>query len=1046
MPNISLRSKRVLTIICAVITLICWLAAGTLQRQINYMTRGVYQASQPIPPANAHLPTELGLVVDLGAYDAEALTENLTKIDQLGISKLRQTYYFAPNFDWSMPDQHFEAIAQFDGLQIIPLLDGSPSNNFAPVDPAEFATWAAEFAERYGETTDAYMIWDEPNITTHWGNGEINPQAYGALLSASSVAIKAKDPAAQIVLAPLAPTTENNLFNMSEAIFLGELYSAGVKDAFDIVAIKPYGFQHPPADREVSQAKLNFSRAILVRETMLAHDDASKQIWAGNWGWNSLPDNWGGSESPWGTVSAGDQIDYTIAGYQRAQSEWPWMSTMFLHHWNPPAQDESDPAVGYAISQLDDLSWLATLAHTDKNVALSGYYPATADLPFAQWIGDWRFSPEYGADMSQKSEGDDPDQVIVNFEGTEVALRVRRANYRARFNILIDGEPANQLPADDRTARYGSALVLNTNSPDEDQIETIVVASNLSPGTHQMVVTGHRGWDQWALKGFVVTDQPPTSHLKATQLVLRSLALLSAAVALFFASRAQLWAWLESAIPSPITDTFRWGVTGLAAVILTLSGWLTWGAAVEGMFRKLSDGSQIFVLFGTAIIFYVTPWLPVYLLALLVLFVMVYHRPTLGLVLITFSIPFYVPQLLKPIYVYRFSPVEIFTLVTFCAILLHIAGKQIKQLAAGEFKLDFQTNLADISVLGFVIVAFISLAFTERIDVATNELRTVIIGPAIYYWMLRVTPQNSKSIRWLLWAFIAGGVLVALIGLGQYALGTNLITAEQGLQRLRSIYGSPNNVALYLGRIYPILLALILTYFWHTRFTLSRLLHAWRPLALWGLITITILLTFSRGGILLGLPAGTALVWFSFLRKQNRPLWPWLTAGLVLIIGGYLAALQIPALVGRLSLGSQTAGFRINLWVSSLQIIQDRPLTGVGLDNFLYAYRNRYILARAWQEPNLNHPHNHVLDFATRLGLPGLLCAILLFWATLKQLLTHLRSARTPITWGLTAGLAGAIVYILAHGLVDHSFFLVDLAYSTFFLAALTPHVDALKG
>ena len=54
-------------------------------------------------------------------------------------------------------------------------------------------------------------------------------------------------------------------------------------------------------------------------------------------------------------------------------------------------------------------------------------------------------------------------------------------------------------------------------------------------------------------------------------------------------------------------------------------------------------------------------------------------------------------------------------------------------------------------------------------------------------------------------------------------------------------------------------------------------------------------------------------------------------------------------------------------------MIRDHPLFGVGLDNFLYAYRGRYILDAAWQEPNLNHPHNIILDFATRLGLLGLL-------------------------------------------------------------------------
>ena len=110
----------------------------------------------------------------------------------------------------------------------------------------------------------------------------------------------------------------------------------------------------------------------------------------------------------------------------------------------------------------------------------------------------------------------------------------------------------------------------------------------------------------------------------------------------------------------------------------------------------------------------------------------------------------------------------------------------------------------------------------------------------------------------------------------------------------------------------------------------------------------------------------------------------------------------------------------------------DHPLLGVGLDNFLYAYRGRYIFDAAWQEPNLNHPHNILLDFATRLGLLGLLAGAWLMGEAVRALWRAIRRADTA--WlPVAAGLAGALAAMLAHGLVDHSFFLVDLAF-VFFL------------
>ena len=68
-----------------------------------------------------------------------------------------------------------------------------------------------------------------------------------------------------------------------------------------------------------------------------------------------------------------------------------------------------------------------------------------------------------------------------------------------------------------------------------------------------------------------------------------------------------------------------------------------------------------------------------------------------------------------------------------------------------------------------------------------------------------------------------------------------------------------------------------------------------------------------------------------------------------------------------------TTFFRLQLWQSSWSMLRDHPLLGVGLDNFLYHYRTYYVLPTAWEEFDLSHPHNLVLDFWLRLGLPGLL-------------------------------------------------------------------------
>jgi len=144
-------------------------------------------------------------------------------------------------------------------------------------------------------------------------------------------------------------------------------------------------------------------------------------------------------------------------------------------------------------------------------------------------------------------------------------------------------------------------------------------------------------------------------------------------------------------------------------------------------------------------------------------------------------------------------------------------------------------------------------------------------------------------------------------------------------------------------------------------------------------------------------------------------------------------ALSLVPLIGteRLALDLQggTAFFRLKLWQSALNMIRDHPLTGVGLDNFLYHYRTRYVLPEAWEELNLSHPHNILLDWWTRLGVLGVVALVWLEAAFFKRSLGLYRRLADPDRGALVLGLMASMVDFLAHGLIDNSYFLMDLAF-----------------
>jgi O-antigen ligase len=391
--------------------------------------------------------------------------------------------------------------------------------------------------------------------------------------------------------------------------------------------------------------------------------------------------------------------------------------------------------------------------------------------------------------------------------------------------------------------------------------------------------------------------------------------------------------------------------------------------------------------------------------------------------LVALAIPFYLlPRALGQ---YVFSMAEI--VLVMC--LVAWALRQFHRVSPkGRVETRWNLSALDWATLAFVAVSFASLFVAEYPRYALREFRGIVLEPALFYLMLRTTVRRDETLWRIVDALMLSGVVVALVGLVQYTFNINIITAEAGQHRLRSIYGSPNNVGLFLGRVLPVMVA-------------TALLGGGRRRWLYGLgavpVALAILFSFSKGALLLGLPA--ALLVIGVLAGGR---WLWAAAAAVGVGGlAALPLLRTPRFQSLLDLTSGTSFFRLNVWQSALLMIRDHPILGVGLDNFLYQYRGRYMFPDAWAEPELSHPHNLVLDYAARLGLLGLAAGVWLqvaFWRAAWPL----RKLDDSLKRALAIGLMASMADCLAHGLVDAAFFVPDLAYVFFLTLAV---VQALR-
>jgi putative inorganic carbon (hco3(-)) transporter len=309
----------------------------------------------------------------------------------------------------------------------------------------------------------------------------------------------------------------------------------------------------------------------------------------------------------------------------------------------------------------------------------------------------------------------------------------------------------------------------------------------------------------------------------------------------------------------------------------------------------------------------------------------------------------------------------------------------------------------------FLVAALLSLLVTEYPLLSARELRALIFEPVLFFWLLFAM---RGSARLCLGGFLAAAVFTAVVACVQIVLGTGGTEAE-GVRRAQAWYPSPNHLALMLGRAWPFLIAA----------AMLRWRALWLPAAVVG---AGIVLTFSTGGWL-GVGAATVVVVAVSSRRALALRFGAAAAAALLVVSVLAMAGVLPE---RLNPLRQTGGFRLDLWLSSLQMIRDHVVFGLGLDNFVYVYQQNYLREGAAAEPNLSHPHNWLLHFWVELGVLGVLAFAWLqvrFW----------RFARwTGASW-ITAGALGAMTDLLVHGFIDNSYFLVDLAFVFWLTLAL---------
>jgi len=220
------------------------------------------------------------------------IKQTLVMVRQMGAPWIVEYFPWAyyegrkDRFDWSHPDVVVNhAMAQ--GLTVIARLGFVP-DWARPKDTItsyldrehydDFGDFVYAFASHFRGRVQHIIIWNEPNLSAEWGYRPVDPEGYTELLKLAYTRAKEADPQVQVLAGALAPTLapEGDPEGLNDLAYLQRMYDAGANDYFDILAIHAYGWTFP-ADDPPAADKVNFRRAELLRQVMVANGDADKK-------------------------------------------------------------------------------------------------------------------------------------------------------------------------------------------------------------------------------------------------------------------------------------------------------------------------------------------------------------------------------------------------------------------------------------------------------------------------------------------------------------------------------------------------------------------------------------------------------------------------------------------------------------------------------------------------------------------------------------------------------------------------------------------------
>lgn len=211
-------------------------------------------------------------------------------------------------------------MAHSRGLRITFTMVGTPGwanrnkgPRVLPDDPGDYARAIRWLAHRYRGRVDSWEIWNEASGGVYLEDATM--AEYVALLCRAYPAVHRGSPKAKVLSAGTGGVDWR---------WIRQLYRAGAKNCFDVLAVHPYNRDVSPAYAPGDEPPLWMRNMFRARAVMRNHHDTAKPVWYTEFGWNT------GSAAVDG-VSETTQGKYLVKMFKMSDRRLPYVTRMAVY-------------------------------------------------------------------------------------------------------------------------------------------------------------------------------------------------------------------------------------------------------------------------------------------------------------------------------------------------------------------------------------------------------------------------------------------------------------------------------------------------------------------------------------------------------------------------------------------------------------------------------------------------------------------------------------------------------------------------------------------